>query len=121
MEDKIRRLVRILVREALNNARVPSQLVSRDGDKEPEKDEEEVDEAMTTANVAGYTLPLGMGNDPAKTKRRSRWKLRREKLSLERSKSNELTLKTCRRFLNEALPKEKRKRKHAHRYGSSQA
>ena len=37
-------------------------LTSQDGDDDLEEDEDEVEEASVAANVAGYSLPLGMSN-----------------------------------------------------------
>lgn len=47
--------VKLILREFSKPARVPTQLIEPD-----QKDENEVAEMSTTANIQGYTLPLGM-------------------------------------------------------------
>jgi len=53
-------------------ARVPTQLVEPHCEDETEHDEDEMKEFSTTANIAGYTLPLGM-SPPGKKKKHTKW------------------------------------------------
>ena len=70
-------MVREIIQEVRDNARVGDQLRNPDGSPESgevdeEEEEDEVDEATGAGAIAGMTLPLGMAT-PGK-KKRPGWK-----------------------------------------------
>jgi hypothetical protein len=70
--ELLRFLIREIIQEVRDNARVGDQLRNSDGSPESGEEEEEVDETSGAGAIAGMTLPLGMAT-PGK-KKKPGWK-----------------------------------------------
>ena len=72
-ESELKEIIASVLTEMMNEDRDGADafdyeiLRGREGDDDEEDDEEDVDEQSVSANVAGYSLPLGMSNRPAGT------------------------------------------------------
>jgi hypothetical protein len=70
--ELLRFLIREIIQEVRDNARVGDQLRNSDGSPESgeseEEEEDEVDEATGAGAIAGMTLPLGMATPGEKKK-----------------------------------------------------